>query len=479
MKTRFAEKLYAHDEEGVAAGYPLKRLGVPADVAAAVAFLVSDDASWITGDTIRDRRRHRRRGRVPPRLRGHAGGRAGARRRPRRAGAGRGVCGARPAHDARRPGTGTAVARHLRRLGRRAACHAPGLRGRGAGRGARVRHRAAPARPPLRRAGHRARCGRTSTPARRRPDRRRPRPRCPRPRQGHAVDTDRRRADRRRRRGRDRRSPRAAGPPAEQTAYGVVVPAGAAAAPGRPGRGAVHGLAPGPRPRRAGRRSSTPSRTATARCCWRRPRWPAAPGSACPELQRPPARAAAPVGVSTARDDAPGRAGALPRRHAARAPTRPVAFGAATPLVHPASGFSVATALTACPRRRRRPVRRTGPAVGRARRPRRRAVALAARRRRRAPAAAARPAHRARHAARPRAGVLRGVLPAARRTGPGRSCPAATTSPGTLAAMGACSAMRTRQCAPGCCDRRRGPRRSGATPAGDVPRPDAPRDRYR
>jgi 3-oxoacyl-[acyl-carrier protein] reductase len=31
---------------------PLRRLAKPADVAAAVAYLVSDDASFITGDTI-------------------------------------------------------------------------------------------------------------------------------------------------------------------------------------------------------------------------------------------------------------------------------------------------------------------------------------------------------------------------------------------------------------------------------------------
>jgi len=36
----------------VAAGYPLGRLGLPEDVAAAVAFLASDDAAWITGQTL-------------------------------------------------------------------------------------------------------------------------------------------------------------------------------------------------------------------------------------------------------------------------------------------------------------------------------------------------------------------------------------------------------------------------------------------
>ncbi|WP_375490907.1 SDR family oxidoreductase [uncultured Jatrophihabitans sp.] len=52
IKTKFAEALYAGDEEGVAGGYPLKRLGVPEDIAAAAAFLASADAAWITGQTL-------------------------------------------------------------------------------------------------------------------------------------------------------------------------------------------------------------------------------------------------------------------------------------------------------------------------------------------------------------------------------------------------------------------------------------------
>ncbi len=52
VKTRFATALFEGNEEAVLTRYPLGRLGEPADVAAAVAFLAGADAAWITGQTL-------------------------------------------------------------------------------------------------------------------------------------------------------------------------------------------------------------------------------------------------------------------------------------------------------------------------------------------------------------------------------------------------------------------------------------------
>lgn len=52
VRTDFAKALYEGRESEVADAYPMKRLGDTADVAAAVAFLCSDDAGWVTGQVL-------------------------------------------------------------------------------------------------------------------------------------------------------------------------------------------------------------------------------------------------------------------------------------------------------------------------------------------------------------------------------------------------------------------------------------------
>jgi NAD(P)-dependent dehydrogenase (short-subunit alcohol dehydrogenase family) len=52
VKTKLSEGLWRNHGDKVVAGTPLGRLGEPEDVAGLIAFLVSDAASWITGETV-------------------------------------------------------------------------------------------------------------------------------------------------------------------------------------------------------------------------------------------------------------------------------------------------------------------------------------------------------------------------------------------------------------------------------------------
>ncbi len=52
VKTRLSELLWSADEQGAADQHPLRRLGLPEDIANAIVFLASDKASWITGITL-------------------------------------------------------------------------------------------------------------------------------------------------------------------------------------------------------------------------------------------------------------------------------------------------------------------------------------------------------------------------------------------------------------------------------------------
>ncbi|BBB01828.1 putative 3-oxoacyl-ACP reductase [Actinacidiphila reveromycinica] len=52
VKTKFAAALYEGREEEAAAAYPMQRLGVPEDIGGAAVFLLSDQASWITGQNL-------------------------------------------------------------------------------------------------------------------------------------------------------------------------------------------------------------------------------------------------------------------------------------------------------------------------------------------------------------------------------------------------------------------------------------------
>jgi NAD(P)-dependent dehydrogenase (short-subunit alcohol dehydrogenase family) len=52
VKTDMARALWERHEEAIAKQMPLRRLGEPEDIANAAVFLVSDAASWISGEAL-------------------------------------------------------------------------------------------------------------------------------------------------------------------------------------------------------------------------------------------------------------------------------------------------------------------------------------------------------------------------------------------------------------------------------------------
>ena len=52
VKTDLARALWEEHEEQIAAKLPLRRLGESDDIATGALFLLSDAASWITGQTL-------------------------------------------------------------------------------------------------------------------------------------------------------------------------------------------------------------------------------------------------------------------------------------------------------------------------------------------------------------------------------------------------------------------------------------------
>jgi NAD(P)-dependent dehydrogenase (short-subunit alcohol dehydrogenase family) len=52
VKTKLAQALWETGEERIAAHIPLRRLGLPDDIATAALFLASDASSWMTGQTM-------------------------------------------------------------------------------------------------------------------------------------------------------------------------------------------------------------------------------------------------------------------------------------------------------------------------------------------------------------------------------------------------------------------------------------------